>query len=78
MQTGDPVTAPHPLDGLSGGEVRVLAVFVGEVRIEPPKTLDGAQLEPVVLHRVRYADGREENWAEGYVLPAEGAAAARK
>ena len=78
MQPGDPVTAPNPLDPLSGGKSRVDAVFVGEVRVSPPVTPHGPQLAPVVLHRVRYVEGREENWAEGYVLATERAAAVGK
>jgi len=69
MQPGHPVTAPHRLD--PSGSVRVDAVFVGEVRLESPKTLDGSPLEPVLLYCVRYEDGSKGHWAPELVLPAE-------
>lgn len=69
MQPGHPATAPHRLD--PSGSVRVDAVFMGEVRLQPPQTLDGSPLEPVLLYCVQYEDGSKGYWAPELVLPVE-------
>jgi hypothetical protein len=67
VKLGDRVTAPDPLNALGGG--RTAATFVSVVELPAPSVLQGPALAPLVLHRVRYDDGTEENWAEGSVLP---------
>jgi len=65
MRAGDRVTAPDPTDDES--DELVEATYV---RLVALSGFSGQMTHK--LHRVRYDDGREENWPEALVRPVDG------
>ena len=67
MRPGARVTVPDRLNW-SGG-AREEATLVRSMKLPGPPVMQGSPLAPIVLHRVRFDDGTEENYPDGSVFP---------